>query len=404
MVTSALASEPANDRHFIVMGGDLDYLMRFRFNLIAELRSLGIAVTICAPEEVGRHEERLAGLGIGYFRLALKRSSVNPLGELRNIWNFAAALRRIAPTDMFAYGAKPIMIGIGAARLAGVRRRYAMLAGLGYAFVEDEKKDLARAVVRNAELIAFRALLPSARSVIFHNVEDKTKFVDWHLVREARSVVVPGSGVDLDQYRPSPVPVDPVKFVFVGRLLRSKGVIDLIEAARILREKAPGAEVHIVGGADDNPDAVEPEFLAAAAARGDVVLHGHLGDVRSVVRSASAFVLPSYYAEGLPRSALEALAMARTVIVTDMPGCREVVKAGVYGTLVPPRDPVALADVLIAYANDPARLVREGAAARSAAEARFSDKIVNSIMLKALEVDAQTGSVAPRHDQLPVEV
>lgn len=374
-------------RHIVVVGGDLDYLVRFRGHLMAELRFREIRVTACAPDEVGKHEKFFRDLGVEYLRAPMTPTGINPVREARSIVAFTKILRRLSPTDVFAYGAKPITVALTAACVAGVRRRYAMLAGLGYAFVEDNELTFKRWLVRKAQMAAFRVLLPRCQSVIFHNIEDETRFVELGLLSPERAFVVPGSGVDIDAYSFSTAPVNPVKFVFVGRLLRSKGVVHLVEAAAILRASVPSAEVHIVGGLVDNPDVVDSEYLDAAARQGTVILHGHVDDVRPYLASSSAFVLPTYYREGLPRSALEALSMGRTVIVSDAPGCREVVEEGVYGTLVPLRDSAALARTLIEYARDPNRLIAEGIAAREAAVRRFSDTEVNVQMMRALGVE-----------------
>src|SRR5690606_20504160 len=138
------------------------------------------------------------------------------------------------------------------------------------------------------------------------------------VVRREQTVVVAGSGVDVAEFEPSPPPTSPMRFLFVGRLLRSKGVEELVRAAGLLREAVPDAEVHLVGGDDPNPDSPDATLLQAAAERGDVVLHGRVSDVRPFLRRASVFVLPSYR-EGMPRSALEAMASGRTTIVSDVP-------------------------------------------------------------------------------------
>ena len=251
--------------------------------------------------------------------------------------------------------------------------------------MNDGSRSVRRSVVRFVQLAFFRVLFSRCRAVVFHNKDDMNLMRSLGIVSERNARVTPGSGKDLDAFPATEAPVEPVRFLYLGRLLRSKGVMELLEAARELRKSCPTAEVHIAGAIDDNPESVKEEILREYQASGDVVLHGQVADVGPLLRQASVFVLPSYR-EGLPRSALEALASGRTVIVTDTPGCREVVDAPRYGALVPARDSRSLSETMISYAQDPDRIVREGLAARRAAEEKFDVKLVVSLMLDALEV------------------
>lgn len=375
---------PPMGRRIVIVAGDLPYLLRFRRRLLSTLSAAGHEVVVATPES-DPPLDVLAQLGVTHSRIGLQRTGMNPLRDLRDVVDLAAWMRARPPDVVFAYGAKPIMVGLAAAALRGVPRRYAMLAGLGFGFVEDGRTSAKRAVARTIQMLAYAALFRGCRRVVFHNRDDRDELVRRRLVARDRTTVVAGSGVDLEEFAASPVPTSPVRFTFVGRLLRSKGVDELVRAAGAVRAAVPDAEVHLVGSFDANPDQFDAEALEAAVARGDVVLHGQVADVRPQLRACSVFVLPSYR-EGLPRSALEALAMGRTAIVTDVPGCREVVRAGLHGTLVPPRDADALAAAMVAYAHDPERCVREGVAARLTAERDFDVGAVTRAMLVALEL------------------
>jgi len=381
----------------LVVGGDLSYLLRFREHLLRSLVAAGHQVVVVTPDH-DPEPQRLAAIGASYQRVPFRTTGMNPLRDARDLLTMLRLQRRWRPDLVFAYGAKAAIVALAAAMLVGVRRRYAMLPGLGFAFVEDGRRSRARVVARAAQTAAFRLLLRPCRRVILHNDDDRRELVRRGILRPERTAVVGGSGVDLEHFRASPVPTDPVRFLFVGRLLRSKGVEELVVAAHALRTEVGNAEVHLVGAADANPDHVDTELLDAAAARGDIVRHGHVADVRPHLQGCSAFVLPSYR-EGLPRSALEAMACGRTAIVTDVPGCREVVRVGVHGALVPARDSAALARTLITYARDPARLIAEGRSARATAEQVFDVRQVTLEMLRLLDLggDTQTGSDSDAH-------
>jgi len=378
--------EPPGDERqtLVIVGAGIGDLVFFRGELVRRLVKAGFRVIAVSPDEDAALTDAIEGLGAEHYRASMSRTGTNPLQDARSVMEMVKWLRGIKPVAVFAHGAKPIVVGITAAWLLGIRR-YAMLPGLGYAFVDDGTRSLRRTVVRLSQVLAYKILFAGCRTVIFHNEDDKRHMRKLGVVSERKAWVVPGSGVDLDVFVATEAPVEPVRFLFVGRLLRSKGVMELVEAARLLRLECPTAEVHLAGAVDGNPEPVDEDVLSRHEANGDVVLHGHVADVRPLLREASVLVLPSYR-EGLPRAALEALACGRTVLATDVPGCREVVEEGRFGELVPVRDAASLARAMIRYARDPERIVREGRAARQAAEKRFNVHHVNDIMLRALEV------------------
>jgi len=377
----------------VIVGGDLGYLVRFRGHLLRAMVAAGHEVVVATPDPEPPLQTDLERMGVSYRQISLSRTGMNPWRDFGDRAALASWFRRLAPDAVFAYGPKPITIAITAAIQAGVPRRYAMLAGLGYAFIPDMKNLPMRLLARALQLLLYRWVFASCRRVIFHNRDDRAALVRMSVVAVERTTVVAGSGIDLDEFSSSEVPTSPVRFLYVGRLLRSKGVEELVRAARLLRAELPTAEVHLVGAFDQNPDGADATLLDEAEARGDVIRHGQLVDVRAQLRACSAFVLPSYR-EGLPRSALEALASGRTAIVTDVPGCREVVRAGRHGALVPLRDVHALAATLIEYARDPERLVREGVEARRTAESEFDVRIVTQEMMSALELDGATSATS----------
>lgn len=369
----------------VVVDGDLGYLVRFRGHLLRALVAGGHEVWAATPDPEPPAPTALDAMGVRYRRLPMQRTGMNPWQDLADGREAAAWLRSLEPDVVFAYGAKPITVALAAAARVGVPRRYAMLTGLGYAFVDDGRRSVTRFIARTAQTVLYRSAFATCRRVIFHNRDDRDELVRRGIVAFDKTVVVGGSGVDLEHFDASPAPTRPPRFLFVGRLLGSKGLNELVRAAPLLRSEVPDGEVHLVGADDPNPDRVRPEALAEAERRGDVVLHGQVDDVRPHLRACSVFVLPSYR-EGLPRSALEALASGRTAIVTDVPGCREVVRDGRHGALVPVRDADALARAMIGYARDPGRIVREGKEARRTAEREFGTKAVTASMLDALEL------------------
>jgi glycosyltransferase involved in cell wall biosynthesis len=208
-------------------------------------------------------------------------------------------------------------------------------------------------------------------------------------------VLIPGEGVDLETFSPSAVPPerraalrselglgpDNHVVLMVGRMLRHKGVLEFVEAARRVRAACPGAVFVLVGPSDEgNPARIPSEKLQAWESEGAVRYLGMRGDVRDLMAVADVVVLPSYR-EGIPRVLIEAAAMGRPLVATDVPGCREVVRNGVNGFLVPARDAVALAEAIEFILKNPKLRAEFGAASRQLAEERFSDQRVVGCIL-----------------------
>jgi glycosyltransferase involved in cell wall biosynthesis len=209
---------------------------------------------------------------------------------------------------------------------------------------------------------------------IVQNADDQAFLVTSGIAPAHRVTLIPGSGVDVDAFVPAAEPEGPVTVLMVARLLREKGVCELLEAARLLRERGFKLRVRIAGDRDpENPTSVSLRDLAAWQQAGDVEFLGRSEDVASLWRHAHIAVLPSYYGEGVPKSLLEAAAAGRPIVTTDMPGCRDLVPNGRTGLLVPPRDSGALANALARLAQDGAARRAKCKAARALACERFAE-------------------------------
>jgi glycosyltransferase involved in cell wall biosynthesis len=262
-----------------------------------------------------------------------------------------------------------------------------MISGVGYAFLSGET--LRRKLVSLLARLLYRGALACAHQVIFHNLDDIGLFRRLRLLSRATSVArVNGSGVDLSRFETAPFPPGPPVFLFVGRLLRDKGVNEFIEAAHLVKAAIPDSRCVIVGGVDSNPASLSLSAMQSAQVQGLIEFRGHVPDPRPDFAAAHIFVLPSYR-EGLPRAALEAMASARPVISTDVPGCRETVIDGVTGLLVPPRQAAPLARAMIALGRDLTRAEAMGRAGRTLCEERFDVRDVTGNTVALIEADRE---------------
>jgi glycosyltransferase involved in cell wall biosynthesis len=331
---------------------------------------------VIAPKDPAA-DQRMRDLGVERIEIEIDRAGLNPLADLKLLARYRALLKRLRPAAYLGYTIKPNIYGSLAAASLGIPA-LPNVSGLGTAFIRGGRL---QAIVTQLYRIGFRR----APVVFFQNDEDRRLFVDRRIVRTGQARVLPGSGVDLDRFAPAPLPGGPPTFLFIGRLLRDKGVVEFVEAARLLRSEHPDARFQLLGGLDEgNRTAIRQADIDSWVAEGVVEQLGTTDDVRPFIAAARAIVLPSYR-EGLPRSLLEAAAMARPLIASDVPGCRDVVQDGVNGYLCAVRDAGSLAAAMRRLAQlPPAQQLAMGEAGRRRVQERFSESFVVSAYLDVL--------------------
>jgi glycosyltransferase involved in cell wall biosynthesis len=361
------------------------YLTGLRLPMLDALVRAGYRVSAFAPNMDQPTARRLADHGIEGRAYGMDAAGISPLRDIVDTWRIARMLRREAPDVVFSNNIKPVVFVTVAATLAGVRRRHALVGGLGYAFTDvpgtrlPVSRRLTRWIASTLYALAFRL---SSR-VIFHNPDDRDLLVRRRVCPADRAAVVAGSGVDVDAFAPEDRPTDPT-FVFVGRLLADKGVREYLEAAAATKRRYPLARFLLVGEADANPSAIDAREVERLVQAGVVEWKGKVADVRPHLHESSVFVLPSYR-EGVPRSTLEAMACGLAVVTTDAPGCRETVVHGHNGLIVPVGDAQALAGALAELCDDPARIPTMGDNGRAMAVERFSSDRVNHDILNLIQ-------------------
>jgi glycosyltransferase involved in cell wall biosynthesis len=366
----------------VILGSFAESLTRFRGSLIAALVARGHRVVACAPDASDEVRRTLAVIGAEYRDIRLSRAGLNPLSDMRFLMQVERLLKRERATVLFAYTIKPVVYGGLAARLVGRTRFVPMITGVGFGLTAGQ--GLARSAVGGLVRILYRFALRRAHVVFFQNPDDLALFRNLSLVKPAQACVqVPGSGIDIDEFPYSQPPPTPT-FLMIARLLRDKGVVEYVEAARLVRARHPEARFQLAGWIDENPTSITESELKRWVEGGDIEFLGRLSDVRPALRACSVYVLPSYR-EGTPRTVLEALAIGRAVVTTDAPGCRETVRDGVNGYLVPVRDSKALAQRLCELLESPEQIRAFGMASRRLAEEKFDVRIVNRILIEGVE-------------------
>lgn len=350
------------------------YFLSHRLPLARAAMAEGARVAV-ACRVTGRRGE-IEGEGIALYPIPFRRSGRNPLSDLRTLAAIHALYRRLRPDLVHHVAVKPVLYGSLAAWMAGVPAVVNAMAGLGFLFISTGA--FAR-VARPGVTALFRILLNRANSMlILQNPDDQAMFVERIGVRPARTTIVPGSGVDIDRFAPSPPPETgdgKVIATCVSRMLWDKGIGELVEAARLLRTRGAPVRIRLVGPTDENPASIPEEVLQGWQREGIVEVSGPSSDIPGVYRDCHIAVLPSYR-EGFPKSLLEAAACGRPMVATDVPGCREICIDQVTGLLVPAREAAPLADAIERLAADAAMRDALGQAARLAVEKQFSDRAI----------------------------
>jgi glycosyltransferase involved in cell wall biosynthesis len=343
------------------------YFCSHRLPLAVAAREAGYEVAVAT--RVREHGAQIEAAGLRLIPLELSRGGRNPLTEWLTVWRLYRVLRREKPDLLHNVALKPVLYGTMAARLAGVPRVVNALAGLGHIFADAGRAGLLRFGVKRA----FRWLLDGETSrVIVQNPDDLRLLVSAGALNPERAVLIRGSGVDLARFRPGPEPEGVPVVVLAARLLWDKGVGEFVAAAEQLKSEELEARFVLVGEADEeNHSAIPVRQLEAWKASGAVEWWGKRTDMPAVFAECHVVCLPSYYGEGVPKVLLEAAAAGKPIVTTDMPGCREAVRDGENGLLVPARDVAALAAALKRLLADPEARKRLGQRGREIAEAEF---------------------------------
>lgn len=361
-------------------------LVNFRQGLIRSLVAAGHEVVAVAPED--DYAPRLQALGCRYLPLPMDNQGTHPLRDAMLLWRFIQVLRRERPDVFLGYTVKPNVYGSLAARMLRVPV-INNIAGLGAVFITE---GWITSIVRHL----YRLALSGSAKVFFQNDDDRQLFITRRMVSAPKADLLPGSGINLARFLPSPLPKGlRVQFLLVARMLWDKGVGEYVEAARMLRRRGVDADFYLLGFLDvQNPAAISKTQMAEWVAEGTVRYLGTSDDVRKEVTYADCVVLPSYR-EGTPRTLLEAAAMARPIVTTDAVGCREVVDDGVNGYLCRVKDAADLAEKMEKICKmPPSEREAMGLRGRQKVSLEFDESIVIQKYLDAIDSVLMQGQKA----------
>lgn len=397
----------------VVIGAYAKSVVNFRGDLIRAFLARGHSVVAMAGAEggaggstvragkveAGEIRERVEELGASYRSYPVQRNGMNPFRDVRTLFALRKVFHELKPDVVIAYTIKPVIWGGLAFRS---RKRdakfYALITGLGLAFQPGGFK---QSILTRLVTFLYRSALAGAAKVIFQNEENCNVFVDRNIVHRDKTMLVNGSGVNLDKFSLLPFPHSNLTFLTIARLLGDKGLRELERASSVIKSECESVTINLVGPADPSPDGIPLSDVQRWNDSGTLNYLGESSDVRPHIAACHVYVLPSYH-EGMPRTVLEAMAAGRPIITTDVPGCRETVPLtdkgrlqrdrgetvmeGENGYLVCVKDPVALAEAMQHFIDNPELIRAMGKRSREIAEEKYDVHKVNAVMLEAIEL------------------
>jgi glycosyltransferase involved in cell wall biosynthesis len=352
------------------------FFLSHRLPLALALRDRGFEVWIASNDTGSRDIIESQGLGFSEIRFA--GGAIRPGSELAALARLLRLYWKLRPRLIHHVTVRPVLYGSLAARILPKTAVVNAVSGLGFTFSEGTR---ARRIRRFA-LPLYRAALNRPRSVtICQNPDDLAELRKYGLLRGSEVAIIRGSGVDVDRFRPALQKKGAPVVMMASRLLWDKGVGEFVEAALVLRSRYPNVRFVLVGDPDlGNPHTIPQDRIAQWVGDGAVEWWGHRADMERVLQEATIVVLPSYR-EGLPKVLLEAASCGNPLVATDVPGCREIVRHGSNGLLVPPRDSGALSKAIARLLDEPGTRMRMGHAGRALVESQFSlDRVVKETM------------------------
>ena len=364
-----------------VLSSHTPSLFWFRIEMMHSFMEKGYEVVAIANEDEEKWKDAFEKEGIRYRSVDLKRNGTNPLGDIKTFRSIKKVLQEEMPDKIFTFQAKTIIYGIIAARQLGIKEIYPLIAGVGSIYLKDDLKTRILRGILNTE---YRYSLSKVNTIFFQNEDDLNTFKQNGLVDAQEIVFLNGSGVNLEKFKKQELPKQ-FGLLFIGRLIKDKGIMEYLEACRIIKDKYPDIRCMVVGPYDSNPSAISKQELDYYIESGVIEYFGEQKDVRPYLKQCSVYVLPSY-AEGTPKTVLEAMATSRAIITCDTRGCKQTVVEGENGFLVKVKDVDEIVDRVIKLYNDRELLEKMARQSHIMAKEKFDVKLVNKTICEAMKL------------------
>ncbi|MDB0010609.1 glycosyltransferase family 4 protein [Gammaproteobacteria bacterium] len=373
---------------FLVVN-DLVTATNFRKDLMNTLFDLGHDVAVISPEKsnfVNSSEilDDPQKFGFRHINISINRVSLNPITSLKYIFSLSKILKLENPDYVLLYTSKIVIFGSIASKIAKIKKVCSTITGLGYVFASNSLKARALLILLHK---LYKVALGFNSKVFFQNSDDRNYFLKNKLVDKHKSILINGSGVNINEFKPAAKLDKRYIFLMIARIIPEKGVYEFVNAARIVKEKYPNVIFQLLGPLESESPSILPQEVSCWHEDGVIEYISEKADVKPFIANCNTFVLPSYR-EGTPKSVLEAMAMGKPIIACDVPGCREPVIDGVNGYLVPPRNSKLLAESMISLHEDDDFVKIAGVKSLGIIRDKYDVRKVNNFFMQVLEINS----------------
>lgn len=374
-----------NKTKILIVGATSWSILHFRGDFIKALIKEGFEVYTAVDVYEKDIHNKLNAIGAITLTCRLQRTGLNPFMDLKTIADLKKIMTNNKIDLVIPYTIKPVIYGSIAA-IATETKVISLITGLGISFSGLNFKSKILQLL-NEQL--YKRYVAKNEAIIFQNKDDYQLFLDRKILNKNKKVaIVSGSGVNLEKFSFKNYNISPketLSFLFIARLIEEKGIVLYLRASKILKEKYPNVEFHIIGSADTSSSSTILAEINELNEKGFIIYHGSQSNISEHLKQNDVFVLPSFYREGVPRSILEALSVGLPIITTDSPGCRETILNNENGILIAPKKLDSLVNALEFFILNPTKISEMGRKSRIYAESRFDVNIINNQIINLIK-------------------
>lgn len=370
------------ESYILIVAHQANNIRIFRKEMVFEFSKNGFKIVVISQGANEQDYDFFRLNNIRYINVPFERTGMNLVKDQKYKKSLIKIFKEYKDVcfAVFTIAAKPNIYGSLAAKKAGLKC-FPLISGLGSIFRGNGFKNK---LIRPLFGLLYRKALRNDECIFVHNKDDLNYLRNHHIVKKQKIVVLNGSGVNTDVFSFEVMPDTP-SFIFVGRIIADKGIIEYIDACRLIQNEFENIQCSIIGDFDNNPSKISSNLFFNSLKNTKITFYGHQDNVVPFLKDHAIFVLPSYH-EGLPKSVIEAMSVGRPIITTNVPGCKETVIDNRNGILVPARDVEALYNAMRWMIVNYSKASKMGLESRQIVKEKFDSNIVNKLILESMGI------------------